>query len=517
MSAAFFGVVAALSYAFPGLPPEVVYEVFTQLCLLHDPVSRSFSTARCRVSLVCHSWRIMVNQTRLFWHHLVVDTDSTPSGLSAFLTYSNPRPIAVTFSSRPQRTTSIESILPPPLAPAPPRHNPDTMLMRRSLLSSAALIAPSIHRWKSLALHIDNPNVIHALITVFSPLSVPCLGSLTIHCAIFDSARSAALYDTLPAVFLQGHFPALLRLFVDGVPPPWSSFRTVTTLVNLRIASVANRLWPTFASFTQFIIANPGLRHLSLGALGFTEMPHSLPTIPLPNVVRLEISLASEKHVSSSSLWIWVSCLELPNLTHLGVRSINRPAMRAFLLSPLSFTVRNVQLTSSLLPGQGPDLETMRQFYSRLRNVLSLRIDDSLNDIVLRNFLSLHVNGAQQNMVKALGSAVSEPSTTVLPLLSHLSISQVDWAVLLSVHSARRSMSVPTLVSLRCDVPPEPQPTYGHLLRRLPASLAMSDVLHVPAQDLPAYQSVVSDIPDFAWLTAKCSPIDDRLSLHYHT
>ncbi|KAJ7605081.1 hypothetical protein DFH06DRAFT_1346721 [Mycena polygramma] len=482
MSGTSFAVVAALSLATsPLLPPELLLEVFMYLCLMHDPLHLSFHAVCCRVSLVCRFWRDVANASRCFRYHLIIDPNSSETALSAFIRDSGSRPLSVTFTVR--RCQSDPSDL-------------------HSFLASAALISHSIHRWDALAFYLDRPPVARALVQFFSLLSAPLLLSLSFHCVFLTAYDREPSYEGLPSVF-QGHFPLLRHLVLKGLPLPWPSLRPFPALVDLRLAALPQADWPSFAAFTQVLVNSPDLRCLSLGAIGFTDMPSSLPTILLPDIVTLELTLSLDPVVRTATMWLGISCLDLPNLACLRVLSISTWGIRSLLLSPVTFVVPNVVLT-----GSDPGKDAMRCFYSRLSNVRSLDLRDGA--AVMVSALSLSAVRAlpvQLPLERDLLPA-SDPPAIVLPSLSRLAMFPPDWNDLRSVHDARLGISASAWDVLRCDAPSRPHLTYGFAVDRMTPKLTpMSSVLHVPAPQLLAYRAVLHDIPDFAWLPPRPVPV----------
>ncbi|KAJ6469708.1 hypothetical protein C8R47DRAFT_1069177 [Mycena vitilis] len=483
MSATSLSVVAALSLATsPLLPPELLLEIFTYLCLLHDPSHLSFHEVCCRVSLVCRFWRDVANASRCFRYHLIIDPNSDESALSAFIRDSESRPISVTFTVR--RSQSDPSDL-------------------QSFLASAALIARSIHRWDALAFYLDRPAITRALVEFFSSFSAPSLLSLSFHCIFLTAYEREPSYEGLPSVF-QGQFPLLRHLVLKGLPLPWSSLRPFPALVDLRLAALSQADWPSFTAFTQVLVNSPNLRCLSLGAIGFTDMPSSLPSIHLPHIVTLELTLSLDPVVRTATMWLGISSLDLPNLACLRVLSIGRWGMESLLLSPITFAVPDV-----VLSGKDAGKDAMRCFYSRLSRVRSLDLRDGAAVMVSALALSAVLPLPVELRTKPDLLPASDPPAIVLPSLSRLTMFPPDdWNVLRSVHDARLGMSAPAWDMLRCDAPKRPHLTWGFTVDRMtPKSTPMSSVLHVPAPQLLAYQAVIHDILDFAWLPPPFVPV----------
>ncbi|KAJ7740550.1 hypothetical protein B0H16DRAFT_1728912 [Mycena metata] len=439
-----FGVLAALSFAFPVLPPEILGYIFRLVCSEHDPTLRQFRAACIRLSHVNRYWRAVACAEPSLWRTLVVDDTTPPGYLDAFIEYSGHRPIAVAFALIRVFSPASRS---PYCAP---------------LVASAIRILSSLHRWEALELYIDHRDTMDALVSLFTDLRAPRLRYVSLTCREFSLTPTPTSHAS-PTSLFGPTLHSIRHITLDGVMLPPALASPMPLLVDLALDGIPSPFWPTYHAFIRLVAQSPSLRRICLNCVGFTGAPPVSSTL-VSHILHFDISFGFGTLECGRSTLVLLASLVFSDLDSLRMAFRNTRAAAAFAATSIVFNARRV-----CLEGPCTDILVVRSIMARLHHVAALDL--------------CHGHSA---MLAALKPAHTVDSAIPLPSVASLRLYEPDWVALLDALASRASASQTGIKELQCCIP------------RVRSYLKCT-VPHVSYSDFPAFQQVLCLVDTFAW------------------
>ncbi|KAJ7604679.1 hypothetical protein DFH06DRAFT_1150907 [Mycena polygramma] len=409
---------STLVFAWQLMPNEILSAIFVHLCFQSDPFSRRFGDARCTIALVSRHWLNVCYSVPSLWRMIVIDPDSTLSGISNFVHNSLEHPIMVSFSLLSDSTPEPQT--------------------ESSFLACVTALLKTAYRWSDLSIRVDNFDVIRAIFDLLAAEPVLLVRYLSVSARAFNPAPHATLFSTgIP--FMQGSLASLQCVRMQGIPLPWLLSNPLPSLVSLTLHDLPYFSWPSYMEFISLVKSSHSLRHLSISSMGLRDVPEPVAPTKIPQLETLSINLGV---LNSAFVCSALRCLDFPTLSFLRIIVRSPIGLRTFVRSSLTFEARQFRLCDSRAHDDTPSL------YAKISGVQSLDLQR-----------------CDVSKVASLRSTLQEmPGSVVFPSLTHLSLPCPNWLSLASVLVARKALGAPVLKLLRCHLPSPLTDTSMHKL-----------------------------------------------------